>query len=264
MAKGVVSRSQVLESEYESGTTHLVGAVVLLLVSLLALWGANLIVRQHFAGSSFQMVYLRPLLFLGGVVGVAGSLYIGGRALVNMRKVKSRPTVSVHCPYCGYGMEFVDAPTEDYDCEGCHRRVYYENGQPVEIKQITCTFCKTVHKVSARATQYMCDRCNRALRLTDPNNPDAVVQEQSDMLANYDVQLTDIGRNKNEVALALQSMLVCNLPEARRQMEHLPLTIARNVPERKADAIRRRMRELGATAISTPTAQSEQPRAARR
>jgi ribosomal protein L7/L12 len=132
------------------------------------------------------------------------------------------------------------------------------------IKQITCTFCKTVHKVSAKATQYMCDRCNRALRLTDPNSPAAVVQEQSDLLANYDVQLTDIGRNKNEVAMALQSMLVCNLPEARRQMEHLPLTIARNVPERKADAIRRRMRDLGATAIATATAQSEQVRPTRR
>jgi ribosomal protein L7/L12 len=264
MSKGVVSRSQVLEAEYTTGTTRLVGAAVLLLLSLLALWGANLILRQHFAGSSFQVVYLRPLLFLGGLVGVVASLVIGVKAGLEMKQAKERPTVGVNCPYCGFTTQFVDEPTEDYDCEGCHRRVYYENGKPVEIKQITCTFCKTVHKVSAKATQYMCDRCNRALRLTDPNDPTAVVQEQTDMLMNYDVMLTDIGRNKNEVAMALQSMLVCNLPEARRQMEHLPLTIARNVPERKADAIRRRMREMGATAIATPTAQSEQAPSGRR
>ena len=265
MAKGVVSRSQVLETEYEAGSTHLIAAIVLLVVSLLVLWGARLIVRQHFNETSFQVVYLHPLLLLGGWVGVAASLIIGYQAAVKMNAAKARPTVTVNCPYCGYGMEFLDEPTEDYDCESCHRKVYYENGQPVPIKQITCTFCKTVHKVSAKATHYMCDSCNRALKLTDAPGPaSALVQEQSDMLANYDVQLTDVGRNKTEVAMAVQSMLVCNLPEARRQMEHLPLTIARNVPERKADAIRRRMRDLGATAIATPTAQSEQVRAGRR
>lgn len=264
MARGVVTRSQVLETEYEAGTTHLLGAVVLLFVSLLVLWGANLIVRQHFSDTSFQVVYLRPLLLLSGLVGVIASLVIGGKAGLHMKAAKARPTTTVNCPYCGFPMEFTDTPTEDYDCESCHRRVYYENGQPVEIRQITCALCKTVHKVSAKATQYMCDRCNRALKLTDPTDASAVVQEQSDVLANYDVQLTDIGRNKNEVAMAIQSMLVCNLPEARRQMEHLPLTIARNVPERKADAIRRRMRDLGAMAIATPSAQTEQARPARR
>lgn len=264
MKKDVESRSEVLETEYEAGTTRLIGSVVLLFVSLLLLWGYRLILRQHFNETSLQMIYLKPLLLLTGVVGLVGSLVIGGRSALLMKKAKERPTVTVNCPYCGFGMEFTDTPSEDYDCESCHRRVFYENGHPAEIKQITCTFCKTVHKVSAKATQYMCDRCNRALRLTDPKDPAAVVVEQSDLLANYDVQLTDIGRNKAEVALHLQSLLVCNLPEARRQMEHLPLTIARNVPERKADAIRRRIRELGATAITTPTAQSEQVRAGRR
>jgi len=36
-------------------------------------------------------------------------------------------------------------------------------------------------------------------------------------------------------------------------MENLPLTVIRNVPERKADAIRSRLRELGATAVVRPT-----------
>jgi ribosomal protein L7/L12 len=62
--------------------------------------------------------------------------------------------------------------------------------------------------------------------------------------------------------MALESILICNLVEARRQMENLPLTVMRNVPERKADAVRRRLRELGATAIVRPT--SDQPTAGRR
>jgi ribosomal protein L7/L12 len=48
---------------------------------------------------------------------------------------------------------------------------------------------------------------------------------------------------------------VCNLPEARAQLKNLPLTVMRNVPELKADALRRRLRELGATAIVRPTAE---------
>ena len=55
-------------------------------------------------------------------------------------------------------------------------------------------------------------------------------------------------------AMAVESILICNLAESRRQMENLPLTVMRNVPERKADAVRRRLRDLGATAVIRPTA----------
>ena len=74
MAKGVESRSQVLETEYESGTTHLIGAVVMLVVSLFLLYGAKVIIRQGFSQTSLQVVYLRPFLFLTGLVGVVASL----------------------------------------------------------------------------------------------------------------------------------------------------------------------------------------------
>jgi ribosomal protein L7/L12 len=263
MAQSATTKSEVLEKEYEAGVWRLILAGVVLVVSLLCFWGVKLIIGAKLPDTASQNTILRPLLLLLGVVGTVGALALAGTGASRMKKAKERPTIAVNCPYCGFHNQFVDEPTSDYDCEGCHRRVYYENGVPVEIKQITCTFCKTVHKVSSKATHFMCDRCNRALRLTDPNDPTAVVTEQSEMLVNYDVQLTDPGRNKNEVAMALQSILVCNLPEARRQMEALPLTVMRNVPERKADAVRRRLRDLGATAIVTPTTASEQARAGR-
>ena len=58
--------------------------------------------------------------------------------------------------------------------------------------------------------------------------------------------------------MALESILVCNLVDARHQMEGLPLTVMRNVPERKADAVKRRLRDLGATAITQPTTVGQQ------
>jgi ribosomal protein L7/L12 len=263
MAKTATTRSEVLEAEYTVSATLFIRAAALLVAALLCFWFAKLAAGNGQDEMSARYVYIRPLFFLLGVAGGIAAAAYTGLGIAGMKKAKERPTVSLPCPYCGFSNAFLETPTVDYVCEGCHRTVHYEDGKPVEIMQITCAFCKTEHKVSARAKQYVCDRCNRSLRLTDPNDPTAVVTEQSDVLMNYDVKLTDPGRNRNEVAMALQDLLVCNLPEARRQMENLPLTVVRNVPERKADAVRRRLRDLGANAVVVATANSEQVRSGR-
>ncbi len=259
MAQSATTKSDVVEREYTVGVQMLIGAGAALVVSLLFFWGASLVAHSYRSNTaSMQYVLVRPLLIVTGVLGTLGAVALAGMGAGRMNKAKTSPTVMVNCPYCGFGMEFPTEPALDWDCEGCHRRVYYENGRMAEVKQITCTFCKTVHKVSAKATTYMCDNCNRALRLSDPNDPNQVVADSSsDVLKNFDVLLTEVGRNRNEVAMALESILFCNLLEARRQMENLPLTVTRNVPERKADAIRRRLRDLGATAVIHPTAQGQ-------
>lgn len=255
MAKSATTKSEVLEREYEVGVGYLVKGGILLVVALGLFWSASLIARSYAATPKVPANTMgKPLVLVTGVLCTIGAAAMVGMGTSRMKKAKTDPTVTVNCPYCDFPMEFPVEPTLDWDCEKCHRRVHYEKGRPVEILQITCTFCKTVHKVSAKTTTYMCDQCNRALRLTDPNDPTRVVADtSSDVLKNYDVLLTDVGRNRNEVAMALESILICNLLEARRQMENLPLTVARNVPERKADAIRRRLRDLGATAIIQQT-----------
>jgi len=60
--------------------------------------------------------------------------------------------------------------------------------------------------------------------------------------------------------MALESILICNLAEARRQMENLPLTVIRMFPSAKQNAIRSRLRELGATAVVRPTEDQAVPR----
>jgi ribosomal protein L7/L12 len=239
MAKGSTSRSDILEKEYEAGLTQVIRGVVILVASLILMWLMN-------------VIRLVPLVVFAGL-GVVGGVWIIVTGARRMYRARNLPTVTVYCPYCQHPNEFLDEPTEDYTCEGCHRRVLYENGKPVPVREITCPTCKTVHKVSEKTTTFTCDRCNRTLRLVDPNDPKRVVAEQTDILRNYDVILTQAGRQPNDVAMALQSILVCNLKEARARMENLPLTVVRDVPERKADAIRTRLRELGATAVIRPT-----------
>lgn len=257
MAQSATTKSDVLEREYTVGVQMLLGAGAVLILALLFFWSASLVANSYRGNTtSTQYVVVRPLLIVTGVLATLGAVALAALGGTRMNKAKAAPTVTVSCPYCGYAMEFPASPTLDWDCEGCHRRVYYEKGKMAEVKQITCTFCKTVHKVSAKATTYMCDNCNRALRLADPNDPNQVVADAStEVMKNYDVLLTEVGRNRNEVAMALESILICNLLEARRRMENLPLKVAGNVPERKADAIRRRLRDLGATAVIQPTSQ---------
>ncbi len=239
MAKSSTTRSDVLEKEYEAGLTQVIRGVVILVVSLILMWLMNLA----------ALVPLVIFALLGAIAGLA-VVAVGGR---RMYRARSLPTVTVYCPYCEHPMEFLSEPTEDYTCESCNRRVLYENGKPVPVREITCPTCGAVHKISEKTTTYTCDRCNRTLRLVDPHDPKRVVAEQSDILRNYDVIMTQAGRQPNDVAMALQSLLVCNLKEARKRMEDLPLTVVRDVPERKADAIRTRLRELGATAVIRPT-----------
>lgn len=253
MAKRAVTRSEVLEEEYTSGGTLLIRAVVILVLGGILVWLG-------------RRIGIYPVELLG-LLCMAGAVFTAGMGVLRMKRMRDLPTITVHCPYCEFPMQFHQTPTLDWDCEGCHRRVYYENGQMVPVREITCPFCKAVHRVSLKTTTFTCDKCHRALRITDPNDPDSVVGDTSDdILQNYDVILTQVGRPKDRAALImeLEKLLICNYSDAKRRLEELPLTVVRNVAERKAAAIRQRLRDLGATAVIRPTASAEQRTGARR
>ncbi len=239
MPKPVTTRSDVLESGYADAGTLLVRAVVLAVISMIALW-------------LFRLANQPAMEVLSGF-GIGAGFIIACVAGKRVKDARSVKTARVECPFCGADNGVVGDLTDDFHCEKCDRVLQVEDGKLVPIRSIVCTVCKAEHKVSVKATAYTCDNCGRTLRLTDPNNPTAVVAENSDVLRNYDVLLTGIGRQEAEVAMALQSILVCNLPDARKEMQTLPLTILRNVPDRKADALRRRFRELGAEIRVVPT-----------
>lgn len=245
MAKGPVTRSDLLEQKYEHGLTLVIRGVTAIVIGLIAVWIGNLLSRGQSQGGI-------ALFVLGAFVAVGGGLAAVYGAF-EMGKGRAQEHILEECPYCEFAMEFLVHPTEDYTCEKCKRRVYYEDGKRVPVREIACTVCGTMHKVAVTVDSFTCDRCNRTLSLGGKEAPAAVTVQKEVVAGNQDVYITAIGRRPNEVALALQDLLVCNLPEARRQMESLPVLVATNVPPMKAEAIKRRLAGLGAESEAKPT-----------
>jgi hypothetical protein len=84
----------------------------------------------------------------------------------------------------------------------------------------------------------------------------------SAMLEDYDVVLLAIDRRReNDLAFKIQNLMVVNMPVARKLIAtatpSTPLVVIGKVSQRKADAVRRQLQELGATAAIRPTNAAE-------
>ena len=239
--------TKVKEREWtDSIGTALLGIGIMLIAGLL-MYSVQFWVQ----GATLQMV-VRILMGLGVFVG-AGIL---GLAIYRSLEVRKAPGVAFTCPFCDQPMMFTDAPHADFDCEHCNRTVHFQNGHPIPVRTIICQACRTEHRVPINVTRYVCDRCNRPLKLSaDPTQQLATMDDKNmvdAMLQNYDVLLLAIDRRQeNEIALKLQSIMVVTLADARKLMlgatNKAPLTVSTNQPQRKADAIKRQLQELGAT-----------------
>src|SRR5262249_34930322 len=139
MAKTAITRSDIIESEVESATGMLVRAGVLFVVSLFVFYLCVLI-----GGRMVEKPFFLTLLRVVSVIGMVGAVVMGVIGGVNLQSKRTAPSVTANCPFCEHPMEFPSEPTIDWDCEGCHRRVPYENGVQIPIREITCTFCKSV------------------------------------------------------------------------------------------------------------------------
>lgn len=188
-------------------------------------------------------------------------LIIGVIAIRNGALTDRMATVSVACPYCDREMRFPTQPTTDYDCDHCSRTVHYDGGKPIPVQTVVCRACRAEHRVSVNVQQYTCDSCNRGLQLPwiRTTQPAGIVGDTEDaLLQNYDVLLIAYDRRQeNDLAFKIQNLLVVNLNEAKRLMgtasSQSPLIVGYDLPPRKAEAVRRQLLELGATATMRPT-----------
>ena len=199
---------------------------------------------------------MRPsqiLLSIGMGVGVA----ILGVAVYQAWKLRYTPSLSQVCPYCNHIAKFVEAPKVSYPCDACQRTVHFLNGSAAPIRQVVCPACKTEHTVAAHLDELVCDQCNRAIEVSKKRKPGT--GELTDaMLQNYDVLLISFDKRKEiEIAQKLQNMMLINMIEARKMMSEAttnkPLTIDKNQPQRKAEAIRRTLQDMGAIVTLRPT-----------
>jgi len=193
-------------------------------------------------------------------VGVLGGAGILGTAIYRSVEANKAPGVPYPCPYCDSINMFTETPVGDFDCEACDRTVHFEHGAPIPVRTIICQACRTEHRVAINVQRYVCDRCNRPLRLAaDPTQKLATATDDLDaLLMNYDVLLlAHDRRQENELAMKLQNLMVVNLKESRRMMlaatSAKPLVVSSNQPQRKAEAIRRSLQELGATVTIRPS-----------
>ncbi|HZT41359.1 MAG TPA: hypothetical protein VFA07_04180 [Chthonomonadaceae bacterium] len=248
MAKTVHKISEILENEWvESIVTASNGFIIIVV-----------------AGLFYYLVPFRlpgPLRLAGHIIGgVAVLLGLVILALAAHRSwaVRKIPHVGFFCPYCDMENHLTATPTEDFDCDFCHRTIHFQKGVPVPVRTIVCPFCRTEHRVATTVERYVCDRCNRLLKVTSGSGSRAAVgattsNEQDALLQNYDVLLVAYDRRReNDLAFKLQNLMVINLLEARRLLGTVstktPLIVCHSLSQRKAEAVRRQLQELGATA----------------
>jgi transposase-like protein len=252
MAKSATRLSDVLEQEWSNAVVLAARGIGILIVGALIL---------YFAGFITGNVALIMISYILGGVGLAAGVLMCLWAVKRSVEAKQTPTVSFPCPYCGAPNMFLETPTEDFTCESCDRQVYFEDGQPVPVRQIICPACRAEHRVAISVQRFVCDSCNRTLSLV-PNRPPTILTsedtEAADGLRHFDVMLVAYDhRKENEVAFKIQNLLVVNMNEARRLMHtassSAPLIVAENEPQIKAESIRRQLQELGATATLRPT-----------
>ena len=191
--------------------------------------------------------------FLCGYAAYNGAFYKGALS-------KQMATVGFICPYCQQELQFLESPTTDFDCEHCSRTVHFDNGFPVPVRTIICQACRAEHRVASSVDRYICDKCNRPLQLNvTPDKAAAIIDAENDaMLQNYDVLLlASDRRHESELSFKLQNLMVVNLPDARRLLStasnQTPLVVGHDLSQRKAEAIKRQLEELGATVSVRPT-----------
>lgn len=234
----------------ESIGSGFVGSVIFVIAGLLVYFG-------HFFISSNILPAFRAFGYLGMVLGIG----IIGVALYQTRKVEKEPNTPFTCPFCDATNQFFGYPTKDFVCESCTRTVHFENGQMIPVRTIVCQACRTEHRVPMNILRYVCDRCNRPLKLSaDPTQKVASASNAQNeaMMHNYDVLLIGFDRrHETATAMKIQNIMTVNLPDARKILasasEKAPIPISWGEPLRKAEALRRQFEDLGATVSVRPS-----------
>lgn len=251
MAKSSVKISDIWEGEWiKSIEASFVGMIIMLVTALLIYFS-----KFWFEGS----ILLSARILMG--VGFLMGLFIVAVSISASLKAKKLPGVRFMCPYCEKENRLLSTPTENFDCDHCERTIHFEFNVPVEVVTVRCQACRADHRVPVTALRYVCDRCNRPLNLGREGDKTAAaqIQEENDaMLQNYDVLLVAVDRqHENEMAFKIQNLLVINMKEAKRLMgtvsQKTPLIVGYDVPQRKAEVIRRQLQDLGGTATVRPT-----------
>jgi ribosomal protein L7/L12 len=229
-----------------------------------SIWGIGIMVASGiviFFGTHFlPQKYIHTFKGIA-VVGVILGAAIVAVAMFQAQHVDAKPKTPFKCPFCEGVNYFFGTPNTDFDCEHCARTVHFEDGRMVMVRTIICQACRTEHRVPMNIQRYVCDRCNRPLKLsTDITQKVAAASNAQNeaMQHMYDVLLVSYDRrHETATAMKIQNIMTVNLVDARKILasasETAPIPIAWGEPLRKAEALRRQFEELGATVSVKPS-----------
>lgn len=257
MANEVRKIVEVQENTWTQASGKIIAGLIVFLVAGSLIYLAQFPFRGNDAALSIARVVCGLIAF-GGLALVGSAIYTGVQA-------RTIPGVGCECPYCDKVIRFESEPTQSFDCEFCNRTVHFEAGVPIPVRTINCPFCHTDHRVAINVLRYVCDNCNRPLELAaQVAGARAPAAGQEAATSNFDVLLIAADRRHEiEIAMKLQNILVVNLPEARRLMAAAsttsPLIVSHGVPQRKAEALRRQLQDVGATVTLRPVNESAPP-----
>jgi transposase-like protein len=258
MAEDATRLSEVQEQGWSQAIGTAARGVAFLVAAGLAIWLGNLLVKP-----APPVAWI--LLTIGALCALAGAalLILALNRSIRTRKIAS---VSVTCPYCDGDNRFLSKPTKDFTCECCQRQIHFQNGAPVPVQTIVCQACRAEHRVAVTVDRYVCDKCNRPLRITrqavsGPTvagvDQQQLAQQEREQTEHQDVLVQAFDpRREQEVAFRIQDLLLVNAVEARRLLRlaspKTPLIVAHDVAPLKAASLRRQLEELGATASTRP------------
>lgn len=185
-----------------------------------------------------MLVYRGMMVGLGAVLTLAGAAAVGYGVyeLIQTKKVSSNKTI---CPYCSAANDFTESPTHDFACRSCGRMVPVENGRILEVHQVRCGFCNTLNFWSSRSFGLICEECSREIPIAGLEGGQKRIQAYAvkDDDKTYDLVLTGVGKNSEDLVSALQHMLALNRNQVKEIMANTPQVLLVGIPKKKAELL---------------------------
>ncbi|MFN7171629.1 MAG: ribosomal protein L7/L12 [Fimbriimonadaceae bacterium] len=201
--------------------------------------------------STLMFIYGRGILIFAELLLLLALVALGFSVffISKMKKVQSN---SVTCPFCEKVNAFQSPPTDDFNCEGCHRMVPIREGAIMEVMQVRCGYCNELNFYSLKTEVLICETCDREIPIANEDGlpsksiPRSFLRVDDDAL--YELVLTDAGRSKEQAILELQRLLALNRSVVREMVENPPQVLLTNIAKQKAEMVQKELLAHGVKA----------------
>lgn len=175
---------------------------------------------------------------VGIVLAVIGTGLLGF-AVFEFVKANQVSAFKLKCPYCSTENAFVREPDKDWACRQCARMVPYENGQILPVHQVRCGFCNHLNYWSVRSFGLICEECSREIPISGLEGGHHRIDQFAvkDDDHTYDLVLTGVQRNSEELIGVLQHMLALNRNQVKQIIAEAPAVLLSGIPKKKAELL---------------------------